>query len=177
MKSVTNKKKTAHINNLQQIVSNLTVRPELLHKKAHGADLLRADSELISAISHRQDVLADCEVGTDGNVERARLSIEMLDVENRLYYRKKTYEHYCKRVQDNEVWFRTAVEECEINFDNMINASKKVSETNPRLAGAISGYTNPDNDQQMKVEFYYLMKQEVLNAGIKVESSEKVSSS
>lgn len=95
--------------------------------------------------------------------EIGKLRLEKLQIENDMFSKKQYYELWLQRSKEYEVKYEETTKECNEYFDAMLKKANEVSEKNFRLADGIDKYSNPNNDQKLKNEFFLYMKREVSN--------------
>ena len=93
----------------------------------------------------------------------ARLLVEYVENKWSHYNKKVVHDLYLKRVEEYKPQFDALVQECEKNFDNMLEFAKKAAVKNKRLAILMNMVGDVENNIQLKVEFYNYLKAEVSN--------------
>jgi hypothetical protein len=167
-------RKFTSLDEINQTVSLLKQKPEIDQKISYYTTVLRSTSHLIDSISDRinkgytREVFKLLGIGV---VKRcmldaydiAKLEIEKIEAEARLFAQQNYFEMWLSRSRDYEVKFDEITRECNLNYDLIVNEASQITE-NIRLQNTMAKFSNPDNDQRIKNEYYLYLKQEVENA-------------
>lgn len=97
------------------------------------------------------------------SLDVSRLKMERNDVKNIVSNNKQYYQSWLDRRADYDLRMDSIIRECNDNFDGMLKKASEV-ETNPQLHQVIKEYNNPENNQEMKVQFYLYIRMEVNNS-------------
>jgi len=158
----------------KELAAIMQAQPQVEQKTKYFKNLLLAQDELHTAIQERinigytvskafvlgfipikiKTVLDTCGI--------ARLKVELQEVENKAYSHQQYYEHWLKASKNYESKMDGITRECNQQFDFVLDKAKKINH-NPRLDQVITNYVNKDNDQQLKNQYYLILKQEVNN--------------
>lgn len=95
----------------------------------------------------------------------SRLKMEMNDISNTVFNNKQYYQSWLDRKKDYDLRMDGVIRECNDNFEAVLKKAKAVT-TNPQLPQVIKDYKNPNNDQEMKVQFYLYIKLQVNNSEV-----------
>lgn len=168
--------KFSTIEEITQLVEILKGKPEIDQKITYYKGVLKATDCQIKAIATRIERGYTTEtfkfLGAPINkrimldeYDIAKLEIEKLDAESKLFYQQQYFENWLQRSQEFEKKTAEITSECNDNYDMLIVEAIEVAKTNPRLALVMSEYDkkNPDNDQRIKNEYYLFCKKEVEN--------------
>jgi len=98
-------------------------------------------------------------------LEISRLKMEMNDISNTVFNQKQYFENWKQRKEDYEIRMDKITRECNEHFDETLKKAKEIT-ANPQLQQVISEYSNPDNDQDMKNQFFLYLKQNINNSQV-----------
>jgi hypothetical protein len=167
-------RKFTSIDETNQTISILQQKPEIDQKISYYKSVLKSTAELIESIGDRIKLGYTIEkyriLGISivkrvilDTYDIATLEIEKLESEAKLFAQKNYFEMWLSRSRDYEVKFDEITRECNLNYDKMFEEAYSIKE-NIRLQTTMAKFSNPDNDQRIKNEFYLFLKQEVENA-------------
>jgi len=169
-------KKFSTIEETTQLVEMLKGKPEIDEKIKYYKGVLIATDTQIKAIDTRIERGYTTEtfkfLGVPINkkimldeYDIAKLQIEKLDAESKLFYQQQYFENWLKRSQEFEKKTAEITAECNANYDSIVLEAVEVAKSNPRLALVMSEYDkkNPENDQRIRNEYYLFCKKEVEN--------------
>ena len=122
--------------------------------------LLKAKVDLYKALQ------AKIKEKTGGNLETARLTLEAIELSAEIENEKKMFENYMRRKNEHETYYDEVMRECNQQFDTTMAEAKEIV-YNLRLQQGIKDWEaleeKGENTPQMKVEFYTLLRSEVIN--------------
>jgi hypothetical protein len=167
-------RKFTSLDEINQTVSLLKQKPEIDQKISYYKTVLKSTAQLVDSISERikkgytREVFKLLGIGV---VKRcmldaydiAKLEIEKIEAEARLFAQQNYFEMWLSRSRDYEVKFDEITRECNLNYDHIVNEASQITE-NIRLQNTMAKFSNTDNDQRIKNEYYLYLKQEVENA-------------
>lgn len=93
--------------------------------------------------------------------KQSKLEIERHDYSLKLFYTKNQLEDWSMRLANYHYHFSVLKQECDDNYDKIMEDANIVKESNLRLANELLKYVF--TDEKTKVEFYLYVKQEVAN--------------
>ncbi len=97
--------------------------------------------------------------------DQGRLINERVELVMEMFVKQRYLKMWTERDEEYQVRFEEITKECEEYFDGLLNKAKEIADKyNLRLADGIEKYSNPDNNQKIKNEFYLYLKVEVSNA-------------
>ncbi len=83
-------------------------------------------------------------------------------------YHEDYFDHYNKRCEDHEIWFKQQSDECNEGFDSILDKARHVMDSKLRsnvplmkiLVGCLDLASNPDNvnDQAKKNDIFKILK-------------------
>jgi len=169
-------KKFTTIQETEQLVELLKQKPEIDEKIKYFKGVLVATDTQIKAIELRiergytTESLSVLFIGITKKVildeySIAKLEIEKLDAESKLFYQQQYFENWLARSRDYEVKVTEIDKDCEDNFDKLMLEAIDVAKSNIRLQSVMNTYQekNPNNDKVIKREYYLYVKKEVEN--------------
>jgi len=169
-------KKFTTIQETEQLVELLKQKPEIDEKIKYFKGVLVATDTQIKAIELRiergytTESLSVLGIGITKKVildeySIAKLEIEKLDAESKLFYQQQYFENWLARSRDYEVKVTEIDKDCEDNFDKLMLEAIDVAKSNIRLQSVMNTYQekNPNNDKVIKREYYLYVKKEVEN--------------
>ncbi len=165
-----------------QMVELLKQKPEIDQKIKYYKEVIKATDNLINSIDERVSKGFTVEsfrfIGVNVNkrvlldsYDAAKLVIEKQEAENKLYTQKNYFESWLKRSAEYDKKYSEIIADCDANFDAIMAEAEIISQQNIRLANVMKAYSNPDNNQKLKTEYYLYCKQEVQNRKKAVQSS------
>ncbi len=158
----------------KELVSLMNAQPVVKRKIEYYENNMKANSELFDCIQERIAagytkstalVFGFIPVVTKNKLDStdiARLNVELQQIEDVVYNNKQYYESWLARSKSYELKMDDITRECNQNFDAIFDKAMEV-ENNPRLAMAMKNYKNEEGDQQLKNEYYLVLRQEVNN--------------
>jgi hypothetical protein len=168
------KKQFTSIEETNQTIEILKQKPEIDEKISFYKNVLKSSADLVESISERikkgytvekfkfLGVSISKRVMLD-SYDVAKLEIEKIETESKIYAQKNYFENWLKRSKDYETKFDEITRECNERWDDVFAKAEGIRTENVRLNMSMSKYSNPDNDQDMKNKFFLYLKQEVEN--------------
>lgn len=171
-------KKYTSIQETEKLVELLKQKPEIDEKISYYKGVLKSTDEQIKSIQKRIDrgyttetfkflgipifkkIMLD-----EYNI--AKLEIEKLEAESKLFYQKQYFENWLSRSRDYDVKMSEIKADCNANFDKIMEEAVEVAKRNIRLQSVMNEYPkkNPDHkDEKVKLEYYLYVKKEVENS-------------
>ena len=155
----------------------MQAQPQAEQKKAYYEGVMTANAELHSQLQKRAKrsfttsislILGFIPIITLqrlGGGDKARLKVEIQELENVVYTQQQYYEHWLKQAKAYESKMDEVTRDCNQNFDSALKKAKELKH-NPRLQEAIANYVNEDNNQQLKNEYFLYLNQAINNAEV-----------
>lgn len=171
-------KKYTPVQETQKLVELLKQKPEIDEKINYYKGVLKATDTQIKSINTRIErgyttetfrflfIPVMKKIVLD-EYSIAKLEIEKLEAENKLFYQKQYFENWLSRSRDYEVKMAEITADCNANFDKVMEEAVEVAKSNIRLQSVMNEYPkkNPDHkDERVKIEYYLYCKQEVENS-------------
>lgn len=171
-------KKYSSINETEKLVELLKNKPEIDEKINYYKGVLKSTDEQIKSIQKRIERGYTTETFRFMGVpivkkimldeyNIAKLEIEKLEAESKLFYQKQYFENWLSRSRDYEAKMAEINADCNANFDKVMEKGIEVAKRNIRLQSVMAEYPkkNPDHkDQRVKTEYYLYVKKEVENS-------------
>ena len=144
-------KKFTTIQETEQLVELLKQKPEIDEKIKYFKGVLVATDTQIKAIELRiergytTESLSVLFIGITKKVildeySIAKLEIEKLDAESKLFYQQQYFENWLARSRDYEVKVTEIDKDCEDNFDKLMLEAIDVAKSNIRLQSVMNTY-------------------------------------
>jgi hypothetical protein len=161
----------------KELAQMMEAQPQAEQKKAYYEGVMVANAELHNELQERVKrsfttsislVLGFIPIITFKRLDKgdkARLKVEIQELENVVYNQQQYYEHWLKQAKAYESKMDEVTRDCNQNFDAVLKKAKELKH-NPRLQEAIANYKNEDNKQQLKNEYFLYLKQAVNNAEV-----------
>lgn len=161
----------------KELARLLQAQPQVKQKIEYYKGVLKANDKLHKALQKKQKrgyslslnlvlgIIPIIKLEFLGDVGKAELGVEIQNVENTVYNQQQYYEHWLQNSKEYSNRMDAITRECNQDFDDILNKAKQIK-GNPRVVNGIANYKNPDNDQQLKNEYYLFLKQEVNNAQV-----------
>lgn len=169
-------RKFTSIQETEQLVELLKQKPEIDEKINYYKGVLKSVDAQIKSIKKRiergytKEIFKMFFLPVTKRVmldeyDIAKLEIEGLEAENKLFYQKQYFENWLSRSRDYDVKYAEIKADCEANYDSVILAGVEVAKSNIRLQSVMSKYaeSNPTDDQKIKIEYFLYVKKEVEN--------------
>jgi hypothetical protein len=168
-------KKFSSVEETRQLVELLKQKPEIDEKIKFYRGVLVATDTQIKAIETRvkrgyqtetfrfigfpisKKILLD-------EYDIAKLEIEKLEAESKLFHQQQYFENWLSRSRDYEVKYAEITKDCEANYDTIFSEACAIKHLNPRLSQVMDAYDNKDNNLKTKTEYFLYLKQEVENS-------------
>ncbi len=170
-------KKYTTVQETEKLVELLKQKPEIDEKINYYKGVLKATDTQVKSIQKRIDrgyttetfkllgIPVVKKVVLD-EYSIAKLEIEKLDAESKIFYQQQYFENWLSRSRDYEAKMSEIKVDCNANFDKVMEEAAEVAKTNIRLQTTMNEYPkkNPDHkDERVKIEYYLYCKKEVEN--------------
>lgn len=171
-------KKYSSIQETEKLVELLKQKPEIDEKINYYKGVLKATDQQIKSIQKRVERGYTTETFKFLGVpivkkimldeyNIAKLEIEKLDAESKIFYQQQYFENWLSRSRDYETKMAEIKADCNANFDKVIEEAVEVAKSNIRLNTVMAEYPkkNPDHkDERVKIEYFLYCKKEVENS-------------
>lgn len=160
-----------------QLAELIKIKPQAEQKVKYYKNLLQVCEEIYEKIQERikarrkisiHFVLGFMPVITIQRLDGATIAFlkkKMIKIEDSVFTHKQYYENWLNRVREYDEKMEEITIECNANFDMVLEEAKKLT-YNVRLQAAIQAYNNPNNNQEIKNQFFFYLKKEVLNSKV-----------
>jgi len=170
-------KKYTSIQETEKLVELLKQKPEIDEKINYYKGVLRATDVQVKSIQKRIDrgyttetfkllgIPVVKKVVLD-EYSIAKLEIEKLDAESKIFYQQQYFENWLSRSRDYEAKIAEIKVDMNANFDKIMEEAAEVAKSNIRLNTTMAEYPkkNPDHkDERVKIQYFLYMKKEVEN--------------
>jgi vacuolar-type H+-ATPase subunit I/STV1 len=145
------------LDEINQLVRLLQSEPEIKNKVNHYESVIKSSDKLVKAIEER---LAN----TTDNYEAAKLELEKIDAEQKVFNSTQYYQIWSHRAVDFDIRYKEVVADCDANYDTIIAEGEVVRKKNPILDMIMGKHSELENvDNRLRVEFYLAVRQAVEN--------------
>jgi len=157
-----------------ELVALMATKPQTEQEIDYYENMLIVSEEIyesiqkrikVGSIINRSLVLGFIPIKTKhvlDELDISKLKLELQEIKYTVFNQKQYYQSWLDRKKDYDLRMDSVYRECNQNFDEVLEKAKGVT-TNPRLPQVIKDYKNPTNDQELKVQFYLYLKQEINN--------------
>lgn len=103
------------------------------------------------------------------NYDKAKLETERLELKLKLQTQKNHFENAMLRKSQHDSTSERIMNECELEFDNVFTKVKDLIKRFPKseMAVRVGMYNNPNNDKQVRMEFYLYLKRCLIDNAVK----------
>ena len=146
------------LDEISQLVRLLQSEPEIKNKVYHFESVIKSSDKLVKAIE--EEMLPNAK----GNYEAAKLELEKIDAEQKVFNSTQYYHIWSHRAVDFDMRYKEIVADCEDNYDTIIAEGEVVCKSNPILSMLMNKHSELENvDSRLRVEFYLMVRQAVEN--------------
>lgn len=168
-------RKLTPLEDVQSTINILKQKPEIDEKVKYYKSVLTVYSKIINSLDEKiksggktevmyfMGVLPIVKKNKLDNHEIAKLELELVQTEAQLQSQKNYFEMWLQRSKEYETKFDEVTRDCNNNWDSIMKYAEEVRKTNFRLAQVMDNYSNPDNNEKTKVEYYLYVKRECEN--------------
>lgn len=163
-----NKTHKQNAQNAQALSINLSQKDEIDQKLNYYKSIIKTFSDLSEAIDKKIETFTDDDLkNPDKVIEKSRLILEALDIDNRIFSMKGFLEMWLARSNDYDKKFAMITAEVNEKFEQVEARAKEIARVNIMLLSAMTQYNQLPEDkrtQRIKNEYYALLKFEVMKA-------------
>ena len=170
-------KKVENNNNeeVSQLADLIELKPQADQKVKYYKNLLQTSGEIYDSMQERikskrttsiHFIFGFIPVLTINKLDKLDISLlkrEQIEIEDTVFTQKQYYENWLGRINEYEEKMEEITLDCNQNFDMVLEEAKKIA-YNLRLQSVIQNYQNPYNNQEIKNQFFFFMKKEILNS-------------
>ena len=154
----------------QENYAILSQKPEISSKVEYYKGMLSTTGKLVSSIDKKIEKLNENNTNGENDYEVAKFEIEKLDAQTKLIAQKQFFEMWLKRSKEYTLKFEAITQECNRDFDMILNEVKALATEGSYLEQYIGHYfanTLKYNEckseldkQTVKNEFFLFIKLE-----------------
>lgn len=163
-----NKTQKQNAQNAQALSMNLSQKDEIDQKLNYYKSIIKTFADLSEAIDKKLETFtADDDKNPDKVIEKCKLTLEALDIDNRIFSMKGFLEMWLARSNDYDKKFAMITAEVNEKFEQVEAMAKDLAKVNIMLLSAMTHYNQlpeAEKTQRIKNEYYALLKYEVMKA-------------
>lgn len=145
----------------KMISLDLQQKDQIDQKVNYYKSIIKTNADLSEAITKKIEMLEEA-TDADSIYNKCKLNLELLEIDNTIFEKKKFFEMWLNRSSEYEKKFALITKECEEKFVELEAEARVVAETNAILKSYMTKFDAEENkDQRIKNEYYLLLKYEV----------------